>query len=234
MADLNFLDIGILTIFFVSVLISVYRGFLRETLTIVTWIIASVIAYMYGKQAAAVFTFAETESTRTLLGMSSVFVLVVFVGFIIKFAVCKAFNIGGPSGLDRVLGAIFGFIRATAIIVLVMLVEPESITQQPWYKQSILIPKFNNIQAMVNTTAPKGWKDNMKQDVDKFFGGSSEPANAAAAGLSGGTGGAAGAAGTNKVEPMFPPAITNTTEPTTVPPATQTKDSHSTETKPTH
>jgi len=168
MSDLTSIDIGILVLCFASVLIGVYRGILRETLTIVTWIIASVVAFMYGKNAAALFTFADSETTRNLLGMSSVFVLVVFVGFIVKFAVCKAFSIGGPSPLDRFLGSLFGFARALVIVVAVMLVVAEPVKQQTWYKDSKLIPKLDNVVAIIDKNAPKDWKTDLNKEIEQL------------------------------------------------------------------
>lgn len=207
--DLNSLDIGILALIFVSILISVYRGFLRETLSIVTIIIASAVAYIYGKDAATLFHSFEAESTRNLLGASSVFVLVVLVGFIIKFIVCKAFNIGGPSGLDRILGAVFGLVRGLAIVIVVMLVSPETIQEPKWYKESKLVPKLKGMADMVDSIAPKGWKDDFNKEMEQFYG----------------TKGAAAAAPTTaatpitKPQPMFPETPVTSDQMDAVPPA---------------
>src|ERR1041385_2992010 len=63
MSNLNWVDIVILVIFFASVLAGLIRGFVKEIISLVTWIAAFFIATMFASKLAAWFTsFPSVQS----------------------------------------------------------------------------------------------------------------------------------------------------------------------------
>lgn len=64
MLDFNALDIGITALLLVSTLIGIFRGFLREMLTIFVWSIAIVVAYIHGKQVGEILSFVESRVVK--------------------------------------------------------------------------------------------------------------------------------------------------------------------------
>ncbi len=162
---LNTADVVILITILISTGIGIYRGFVREVLTVLTWAVAAVIAYMYGKTLGAYIVFLDSEPVKEALGILGVFILVVSIGYIIKLIVIKAGKLAGVSTIDRVVGALFGILRGCVLVVLVLLVSSDNITNQDWYKKSVLLPKFAKAADVTSKATPQSWKDDIKREV---------------------------------------------------------------------
>jgi membrane protein required for colicin V production len=166
MTGLNIADWFVLLLLFISTAIGFYRGFLREMLTVITWIIAGMIATSYGKDVGEIFVFVETPALKEVFGIFAVFMSIVFVGFVFKYLICRAFNITGASKLDRLAGGVFGWIRASAIIIGVILASPPAVFQQNWYQKSVIMPKYNTIAQAIVKATPQSFRDMLKKDMD--------------------------------------------------------------------
>ncbi len=169
MSDISFVDVGIVLILFVSTLIGIYRGFLRELLTLFTWVLGASLSYVYGAHAGQIFGFANPV-TKEICGMIMIFVTVVLLGFMIKYLICKWFNISGASTLDRIVGALFGLARGAVIMVLAALTLDSTDTNSAWYKDSRMMPTFFSGAKYVTEHTPTEWKDQWEKDWDKFSG----------------------------------------------------------------
>lgn len=174
--DLNIADFYIVAGVVISAAIGIYRGFIREFLTVVIWIVASVVAYMYGATFGEYLFFIDSQGTKEIVGMIAVFLGVALLGSLIKFIICKAVKFSGVSPIDRLAGALFGVIRAFIIIVLVLWASSDNITKQDWYEDSILIPRFATAADMVATIAPKNWKEDTKKEITDFMKKEQKPA----------------------------------------------------------
>lgn len=168
MSELNVADLVIVVIFAVSCLIGIYRGILREMITLFTWAIAIVLAFIYGKVVGQLFSFVDSDSLKKILGSISVFVTVVVLGIIIKYFVFRSKGVGKPSGFGRLLGAMFGAARAGVIIVLAMLfLTTAKVEGDKLYQGSMLIPKFNNIVDYLDLRIPDKWQKPQMTDAVK-------------------------------------------------------------------
>ncbi|MCK9488368.1 MAG: CvpA family protein [Xanthomonadales bacterium] len=137
-------DWVIVAIIGLSVLIGVWRGLIREAMSLVVWLAAIVAAMLFGHQVATLFeAWIELPSARIALGHVSVFLLVLIVGSLLTWAVGQAVRSSGLSGTDRLFGLGFGLLRGIAIIAaLVLVLGYTPLPQDPWWRQSQLIPRF--------------------------------------------------------------------------------------------
>lgn len=165
--DLNIADAFVICLILLSTALSIYRGFVREVLTIVTWIIAGWLAVLWGKEAGQIFVISDSEIIKEMLGMVTVFFAVILVGMVLKFLVFRAFSIGGPTRLDRFAGCLFGFARGMLVIMAVLWIAPENTIKQPWYTESVLVPKIHIVADMVADSAPDSWKKGVSKDLNK-------------------------------------------------------------------
>jgi len=86
-----------------------------------------------------------------------VFVLALLVGGLISWLARKLIRHTGLSGLDRVLGAAFGVLRAVVLIGLAVLVmEFLGLQQEPWWQKSQLKPHADRAAAAVKYYAELG------------------------------------------------------------------------------
>ncbi len=119
---MNHADIAILSLFALSMLIGLVRGFVVEVMAIVVWILAVALAYWFGPVLAAQFAPSlELNSARILLGYGLVFVATLISGAILVYFLKKLVAGTGLSGTDRLFGMMFGAARGLVLVVLLIL-----------------------------------------------------------------------------------------------------------------
>ncbi|HSX20408.1 MAG TPA: CvpA family protein [Gammaproteobacteria bacterium] len=168
MGQLNTADVCIILTLLISTGIGIYRGFIRETLTVITWIVAAVAAYLYGAKVGEYIVFLDNAGVRRAIGMLIIFMGVILIGLLVKKILVKAGKLAGVSTIDRIAGAAFGIIRGAVIVVLVLLVSSKNITSQDWYKKSKLMPKFAEAADATAKATPKSWKEDVVQGIESM------------------------------------------------------------------
>ncbi len=119
MQQLNNLDVIILIITAVSALIALCRGFIKEVLSIVGWVLAAIIVFY----TLPVLTPLSQKYIASSLMASLVTALIVLIIFYIIWLLSTDKMIGKVrssklSALDRFLGLLFGILRACLLVVL--------------------------------------------------------------------------------------------------------------------
>ena len=143
---LNGLDWFIIVVLTISTLLSLWRGFVREALSLLGWVAAFIVAHLFVDQfAEQLATVIANPTGRYIAAYAMLFVstLVVFT-VVVKLAV-KLVRVAGLTVLDRLLGTVFGFARGVIIILVLayvvqQLVPPE---EQEWLHNSVLMPHLN-------------------------------------------------------------------------------------------
>jgi len=140
----TWVDWAIIAIIAVSSLISLKRGFVKEALSLVTWIIAGVVAWLFGGALSQHLTeFIDMPSARVIAGCAILFVATLLVGALVNFLISELVRVTGLSGTDRFLGMVFGGARgALLVVVLTGLLSLAPVQQDPWWQQSSLLPHF--------------------------------------------------------------------------------------------
>lgn len=156
LASLNWADYSIIGIVVLSVLLSLARGFIREFLSIVTWIIAFWVAFQFDDLLAPrLAPYIHTPSLCIIVSFIILFVLTLIVGSLINFSLSKLISSTGLGGIDRLLGMIFGLARGVLLIgIILLLVSLTAFSQDPWWKTSILIPHFKPLVVWLNSFLP--------------------------------------------------------------------------------
>lgn len=96
---------AILAIIAISSLISLKRGFVKEALSLLTWIIAGAVAWMFGGSLSQYLeAYIQTPSARVIAGCAILFVATLLVGAMINFLIGELIRVTGLSGTDRFLG----------------------------------------------------------------------------------------------------------------------------------
>lgn len=140
----NWVDALILGVIAISALISLSRGFIKEALSLVTWIVAGVIAWMFGGSLAHHFEpYIDTPSVRIIAACALLFVVTLLIGALVNFLLAQLVRATGLTGTDRLLGMVFGAARGLLLIViLVGLLSLAPVQHDSWWQQSTLIPHF--------------------------------------------------------------------------------------------
>jgi len=141
---LNWVDWLIIVIIVISSLISLKRGFFKEVLSLLIWVVAIFISWFYSTGLSVVFIdWISVPSLRIALTALIIFVLVLFCGGLINKFFLKLVHFTDLSGTDRCLGMVFGGLRGVALVVLLVWVANYlPIANDDWWKSSILAPHF--------------------------------------------------------------------------------------------
>ena len=141
---MNWTDLVILGIMLISALFSLKRGFVKEALSLITWVSAFVVARLFsGALDLVLENYIETPSIRIATAFAGLFVLMLIVGAIVSNLVAMLVSATGLSATDRVLGMGFGVARgALVVVVLVALAAQTPAVEDSWWSQSQLIPHF--------------------------------------------------------------------------------------------
>ena len=156
MTDITWIDIIIIAIFLLSTIIAFFRGFVREAISLATWVAAIVLALTQADQVAALlpesmdsgsFPFRGKDygsDVRVAVGFILIFVGVLILGGLINFVFGQIMKAQNLKGIDRMLGTLFGLIRASVIVVvlIMMAVAFTTLQESAAWQNSLLISPF--------------------------------------------------------------------------------------------
>src|SRR5699024_7809596 len=138
-----------------------WRGFIREALSLVTWAAAFIVARLFSPHLDAyLIKTIEMPSLRMAVAFGLLFVIVLIVGAIVGKLIQLLVKATGLSGTDRVLGMVFGALRGALIVtVLVALFRP-MVEEDTWWQESRLAPHFVSLE---------GWTKEVGKQTFQFF-----------------------------------------------------------------
>jgi len=157
--EFSWIDIGIAVILLISVAIAMFRGFVKEAVSLAAWIAAIWLAVTFSHQVAlflpasideATFNLSQSEIEVSKLRVGIAFVLIIIgtliAGSLLNYILSHLTKNRALKGIDRILGIFFGFFRGTAIVVLLILAA--SYTNFPLsetWKSSQVLPPFEMV-----------------------------------------------------------------------------------------
>ncbi|MCU0758578.1 MAG: CvpA family protein [Steroidobacteraceae bacterium] len=140
-------DYVIVAVAAASALVGAIRGFLREAISLATWIIALWAAWQHsdalrphlgGALAAEPY---GTWAARTLIALG-----VLIVGTLVGILAGQFVRVSLFSGFDRFLGFLFGLLRGAVVIGLAVIVAATlRLDGERWWKQARLMPYAESI-----------------------------------------------------------------------------------------
>lgn len=154
---MNAADLVILAVLAVSLLFGLLRGFVSEVLSLVCWIAAFWIAWMFGDKVAAFYGgWLQQPTARIIAGYVTCFLGVLIVGALLGWLAHKLMDRGGLRGGDRLLGMLFGIARGIVLVTFAVLML--GFTPLPreaaWWRQSTLLPVFESGAGWVAQALP--------------------------------------------------------------------------------
>lgn len=144
MYNLNNLDFVILAIVLVSALIALNRGLIKEVLSIVGWVLSTIII-VYSLPVCVPFVkkYIESGIIAGIVTSLAVFVIFFVIWIYTTSSVVGKIRTSKLNGLDRFLGLFFGVMRAFLLIVLFNIMvswiipndkQPEILVKSKYYQ----------------------------------------------------------------------------------------------------
>jgi len=134
-------DYVIIGIIALSAVISVVRGFVREVLSLLSWVLAFWVALTYSPHLASMLSdYIATPSIRTFASFAALFVITLILSALVNHLIASVVDKTGLSGTDRMLGIVFGIARGVTIVTLIVLLASTTpMINDPWWQNSVLL-----------------------------------------------------------------------------------------------
>lgn len=136
MLTLDWIFLGVVL---ASLLLGLWRGLVYEVLSLLNWLASFVLAQWWAPEVAARLPMGNaSEPVRYAAGFVLVFIGSLFALGLVAALVKKMIEAVGLRPVDRVLGALFGALRAVVLLLAVAVVVGMTPAKSaPWWRQSV-------------------------------------------------------------------------------------------------
>ena len=154
--EFTWADYFILVVLGFSILISIIRGFIREALSLATWIVAIWVAFNFMDGLRVILAdYIHTPSIQYGTAFFILFICMLIAGNIVGYLSGKMIEATGLSNADRLMGSFFGLGRGVLLVsVMLLLASFTPVIKDPWWRNSVLIPQFASIQLWLKDLLP--------------------------------------------------------------------------------
>ena len=133
---MTWLDYAVLGVLALSIAWGVWRGLVREVISLAGWIAAFLVANLLAEPLANALPISNPD-LRMIVAFVAIFVVTLTLATLAAIALSKALKASGLRGLDRTLGGLFGVARGVLIALAFALVAGlTSFPQGPVWKGS--------------------------------------------------------------------------------------------------
>jgi membrane protein required for colicin V production len=135
-------DYWVVAIVLLIAIVGLMRGFVREIVAVITWLLALFIAWHFASWLAPQLGgLLADENVRPWAARAILLLLVLFVGSIAGMFIGHFVRLSIFSGTDRFLGFAIGVLHAAIVLgVLVMICQLLRLDGERWWHESRLIP----------------------------------------------------------------------------------------------
>lgn len=157
------IDVVILALIALSAILSLFRGFVREAVALITWLVALWVAMAFYEDLATILSqWIPVPSAQKITAFAVLFICVLLVGAIINFLAGRLVDKTGLTGTDKMLGIVFGVARGGVIVaILVLLAGLTPLPQDPWWQDSQLLGYFQELALWLRNYLPSEIADNI-------------------------------------------------------------------------
>jgi membrane protein required for colicin V production len=136
---MTWVDYAVFGVTAVSILWGIWRGLVREVISLAGWVIAFLAANLFAGPLAGALpeSMLHGAELRLLIAYAAIFVASLMVTSLAALLLSNLVRAVGLGALDRMLGALFGLARAAVIVVAAALAAGlTALPRQPAWAQS--------------------------------------------------------------------------------------------------
>ena len=152
------IDIAIAVAIVLSAVVGLFRGFVKEAISIASLLFAIWAAMYFGPAIGSVSdSWLTSRELQVWFGRILVFAVILSLGGLLGWGISKLVRLSVLSGMDRFLGSLFGIGRGV-LLTAVFLIGGEfaGFDNDPWWDASVLIPHFEVVADWIRIMAPQG------------------------------------------------------------------------------
>jgi membrane protein required for colicin V production len=135
-------DLAIVLMLLASTIVGVLRGFIREIVALVCWIVGLWAAWTFGPQVEPYLGgYLADPTVRPWVGRLVVLVIVLIAGYLVGLVLSTLLRSAGLGLIDRMAGLLFGLLRGIVFVaVMIICGELLHLNHESWWHRSKLIP----------------------------------------------------------------------------------------------
>jgi membrane protein required for colicin V production len=152
------IDYLLVAIFFLSAVMGLFRGLIKEAFSLVGWGLAIWCAWRFGAAVAErIPSIADDSAIEIWVARIIVLIVVLILSGLFSKLISMLIHQSGLSGTDRIVGMVFGMARGVLLIGLVILMlEAVGFNADPWWQESKLIPYATPLADRLGDLAGEG------------------------------------------------------------------------------
>jgi len=156
---LIWIDYTILVLIIVSAVVGLIRGLVQETFSLLGWLGALWVTLRFYKTFAVTLTdIIPHPGLRIAAAMLGLFVATLVVARIIGYLIATLIERSPLSFLNRLGGLTFGAARGVLLIlVLILVAQGIGLSEEPWWRDSRLIPALEQWARLLGQFHPEGY-----------------------------------------------------------------------------
>ena len=157
------IDVVIISLIALSAILSLFRGFVKEALALITWLVALWVAMAFYEEFAVWLSqWITVPSAQKATAFGVLFVCVLLLGAMVNYLAGKLVDKTGLTGTDKMLGVVFGVARGAVIVaILVLLAGLTPLPQDPWWQDSQFLGYFEDLAVWMRDFLPSEIADNI-------------------------------------------------------------------------
>lgn len=118
----NWIDVILGATIAISALVGIVRGFLKEVLSLLAWVVAAYVAYTFSDMVAQEYIrkFISDNLISYIAAFGGIFLSVLFVIGLLNLLISQVLKNTGLGFIDRFLGLVLGIVRGVLIAALMV------------------------------------------------------------------------------------------------------------------
>ena len=149
---LNVTDLVILFVIGSSGIISLFRGFTKEFLSLLLWVFAFFAAVGLEEHVTPkIFEIIGNEEASKIIASVLIFLISIIVGGFLINLISRIVKWSGMSGFDKFMGVLFGVGRGLIVILLIYFLLPSNFKESEIFASSKISPFFEEFLPVLET-----------------------------------------------------------------------------------
>ena len=161
---MTWVDYAVFGVILISIAWGLWRGLVREVMSLVGWVIAFLAATLFAAPLSALVPASVSRpELRLLIAFVAIFFATLALAMVAALLLSKVVKAAGLGSIDRTLGALFGLLRAL-LIVLVMAIAAgfTSLPASAAWKDSLVGDKLGAAAGLLKDWLPPALAERMK------------------------------------------------------------------------
>jgi membrane protein required for colicin V production len=161
---MTWVDYAVFGVILVSIGWGLWRGLVREVMSLVGWVIAFLAANLFAAPLSALVPASVSRpELRVLIAFVVIFFVTLALGMVASLLLSKVVKAAGLGSIDRALGALFGLLRALLIVLVAVIATGfTSLPASAAWKNSLSGDKLGAVANGLKDWLPPALAERMK------------------------------------------------------------------------